>query len=188
MGGVPKQLLAWLRKLLPRQKVVGDEAIQIGQLQGNAQVHVDKSTHHHHAPVQHQHHVTVMSGVGHGNVQVGSAGGNVVSQHITIIQAPSMAPAAHCADRTGLRPNTPPAGPATQPTSIEQSATLRRMGKLRDRVQVLDFMEREFGTRMVIHLKTEQLFRLNRYLDVVLGESGTTEMPRYRKQPQRVSY
>ncbi|WP_368921826.1 hypothetical protein [Comamonas aquatica] len=134
-----------------------------------------------------------MSDAGHGNVQVGHAGGHVIGQvnhhhHITIIQAPSMAPAAQSADRTGFRTDAPIVGSVNQPTSLEQSATLRRMGKLRDRVQVLDFMEREFGTRMVIHLKTEQLFRLNRYLDVVLGESGTTEVPRYRKQPQRVSY
>lgn len=54
------------------------------------------------------------------------------------------------------------------PESAEQSATLRRMGQLRNRITVLNFMEREFGTRMVIHLRPEQLKRLNLYLDAVM--------------------
>lgn len=54
------------------------------------------------------------------------------------------------------------------PESAEQSSTLRRMGQLRNRITVLNFMEREFGTRMVIHLRPEQLKRLNLYLDAVM--------------------
>lgn len=98
---------------------------------------------------------------GSNNLQVGQAGGDVISHvsrhthhHVTIIQAPPQASA-----------NEPQ---ARKPSSTEHSAVLRRMDQLRDRVPVLDFMEREFGTRMVVHLKSEQLFRLNRYLDVVL--------------------
>lgn len=107
----------------------------------------------------------VMQEVGSGNIQVGYAAGNVSSRvshhththshaHVTVIQKSVQIPA-----------NEPR---ANKPSSTEHSAVLRRMDQLRDRVPVLDFMEREFGTRMVVHLKAEQLFRLNRYLDVVL--------------------
>lgn len=103
-----------------------------------------------------------MSELGSGNMQVGSAQGDVVSsvthhtQHITIIQTQGTVPAA--------------GAPISAPSAAEQSAVLRRMGQLRDRIAVLNFMEDQFGTRMVIHLKPEQLYRLNRYLDVVLRD------------------
>ncbi|GAB6454944.1 hypothetical protein bcgnr5379_63350 [Bacillus cereus] len=51
------------------------------------------------------------------------------------------------------------------------------MGQLRDRIAVLNFMEDQFGTRMVIHLKPEQLYRLNRYLDVVLRDPRNVKHP-----------
>lgn len=128
----------------------------------------------------------VMREVGSGNVQVGYAAGNVSSRvshhthshaHVTVIHASAQAPA-----------NEPQ---SRKPTSAEHSAVLRRMDKLRDRVAVLGFMEREFGTRMVIHLKSEQLFRLNRYLDVVLQDarnvihrpSAQAKQRRKHKQP-----
>lgn len=69
----------------------------------------------------------------------------------------------------------------TMPSSVEQSAALRRLDKVPNRVAILDFMEREFGTRMVIHLKSEQLYRLNRYLDVVLH---STKAPPRKRSPQ----
>lgn len=145
-----------------------------------------------------------MEHVGDSNVQVGHAGGDVRvinvgslvqhhaqhHSHITIIQAPNLAPAAMQPDAAGMRQDAPIAGSVNKPTSHEQSAVLRRMDQLRDRVQVLDFMEREFGTRMVIHLKAEQLFRLNRYLDVVLRDARNAKVPKAenRKRTQRVSY
>lgn len=43
MGELPKQLLAWLRKLLPQQKAQGDNAVQVGKVQGG--LHMDRSTH-----------------------------------------------------------------------------------------------------------------------------------------------
>lgn len=111
-----------------------------------------------------------MSDIGSGNMQIGSAKGAVVGSvthhhtqhhhsHITIIQTHSSESKETKA--TEERPS---------PTSAEQSSVLRRLNQLRDRVAVLDFMEREFGTRMVIHLNSEQLYRLNRYLDVVLRD------------------
>lgn len=43
MGELPTQLLAWLAKLLPQQKVQGDNAVQVGKVQGG--LHTDRSTH-----------------------------------------------------------------------------------------------------------------------------------------------
>ena len=38
MGELPKQLLAWIAKLLPKQTVQGDGAIQVGKVEGGMQV------------------------------------------------------------------------------------------------------------------------------------------------------
>ena len=117
---------------------------------------------------------------GDNNLQVGYAGGDVVShvthhththRHITIIQAPTLAPA-----------NEPP---MRKPTSGEQSATLRRLNQLhtQKRIRVLDFMESRFGTRMVIELKTDQLNLLNRYLEPVMKDTRNLKETR----PARVA-
>lgn len=51
MGELPKQLLAWLAKLLPQQKVRGDNAVQVGKVSGG--LHTDHSTHSHAVHVTH---------------------------------------------------------------------------------------------------------------------------------------
>lgn len=108
---------------------------------------------------------------GSNNLQVGYAGGNVVSRvshhqhthtHVTVIHA--QAPA-----------NEPQ---VRKPSSAEQSATLRRLDQLRDRIAILDFMERRFDTRMVINLKSEQLNLLNMYLDTVMEDPRNLKNPR----------
>lgn len=38
MGELPKQLLAWIAKLLPKQKVEGNGAIQVGKVGGNVTI------------------------------------------------------------------------------------------------------------------------------------------------------
>ena len=53
-------------------------------------------------------------------------------------------------------------------TTPDQKAVLQLMAGVPDRIAVLDFMEREFNTRMVIELKPAQLYRLRRYVEVVL--------------------
>lgn len=50
MTDIPRQWLRWLARLLPQQTARGDHAIQIGQVQGEAQVHIDRATH-----ITHQH-------------------------------------------------------------------------------------------------------------------------------------
>ena len=99
---------------------------------------------------------------GAGNVQVGVAYGDVISNvsHLTH----------HSNYFNFIHPQSKQTEPTRKPSSSEQSAVLRRLDQLRDRVSVLDFMDRQFGTRMVIHLTSEQLYRLNRYLDVVLRD------------------
>ena len=113
---------------------------------------------------------------GSNNLQVGQAGGDVVSQvshhshvhshahnhthsHVTVVQTSAQAPA-----------NEPQ---VRKPSSAEQSATLRRMNQLNmdKRIRVLNFMESKFGTRMVIELKAEQLNLLNRYLEPVMKDT-----------------
>lgn len=140
MVELSKQLLSWIAGLLPTQKVRGDQAMQIGRVHGR--VHVDRSTHHH---TQH-------------------------NNHVTIIQAPCVEPV-----RAGqvVQPAVHPvadAKPHGLISSADCAAVLRRMEKLRDRTRVLDFMVREFGTRMVNQLTPDQHYRLSRYLDAVLQD------------------
>lgn len=105
MQALPKQLLAWLGRLLPKQEVTGKSNVQVGQVGGNVTV----VNHHHHAP-----------------------------------------------RRTSQR------------ASDEHKNVLRLMDEVPDRFAVLDFMQREFATKMVIELKPAQLYRLRRYVEVVL--------------------
>lgn len=56
----------------------------------------------------------------------------------------------------------------------DQSQVLALMDRLPDRIAVLDFMGREFGTRMVVELDAKQLYRLRRYVEVIL----TAQVPK----------
>lgn len=62
MGELPKQLLAWLAKLLPQQKVRGDNAVQVGKVSGG--LHTDHSTHSNAVHVTHvtHHHFYAVTG------------------------------------------------------------------------------------------------------------------------------
>lgn len=136
----PKQWLAWIAKLLPTQKAHGDHAVQVGKVSGV--LHVDHSTHSH---TQHNNHVTIIQ-----------------SHKVHPMRAAYVSPVA--AQPTA---NFKPQGLAPLPDCAD---VLRRMDKLRHRTRVLDFMDREFGTRLVIDLTPEQLFRTSKYLDVVLQD------------------
>lgn len=54
------------------------------------------------------------------------------------------------------------------PTEIDQRSLLQMMERLTDRSQVLDFMEREYGTRTVLELESNQLHQLRWYVEVLL--------------------
>ena len=121
------------------------------------------------------------------NVQVGAACGDVnvnshrhtqAVYHIYHMAEQKAPPEVPQASRPSFTPQ-PTKADASMPSSVEQSATLRRLEQVPSkRIAILNFMEREFGTRMVINLKPEQLYRLNRYLDAVL--KSTKDAPRKR--------
>lgn len=60
------------------------------------------------------------------------------------------------------------AKPVNIPSKIEQGQVLELLKSVPDhRISVLNFMQREFGTKMVIQLQSEQLYRVKRYIEVI---------------------
>lgn len=108
---------------------------------------------------------------GDGAIHIGQLAGPVtnvqLTQHIYARSFPAPLAATP-------QPCTPPPPPPPQPVQRPPSATpaqrdvLFLMQKLPDRIAVLDFMEREFNTRMVIELQPVQVYRLRRYVEVIL--------------------
>lgn len=106
---------------------------------------------------------------GSGAVQVGKAGGDVtvvnLTQHTTqhITQHLPHLPNLHAG--SGLSP----AAPVRRQANPAQREVLYLMAQLAEREgAVLDFMQREFGTRRVVDLGDAQLFRVRRYVEVTL--------------------
>lgn len=99
---------------------------------------------------------------GDGAIQIGKMGGGVTNVHLTqhIYADPNQQVQQQ---RAAPQPRQRP------PTTTEQSQVLALMDHLADRMAVLDFMEREFDTRMVIRLDSPQLYRLRRYVEVILA-------------------
>ncbi|MDD5479674.1 hypothetical protein [Rhodoferax sp.] len=94
---------------------------------------------------------------GNGAIQIGKMGGGVTNVHLTqhIYRAPA-SPAAH------------------QYAGKDVRLVLALLDQVPDRIAVLDFMEREFGTRMVIELSAPQVYRVRRYAEVILKNGGRT--------------
>ena len=107
MAELPKQLRAWIAKLVPQQK------------NGGA-----------------------------GAVQVGSVGGNVTS-NVTIVNV--LAPPLE----------------APKLASADQREVLALIRKLHNREAVFHWMQKSFGTRMVIDLKPSELLRTRRYVETI---------------------
>lgn len=118
---------------------------------------------------------------GRSAVQVGRAGGDVkvfhLTQHIYAPCAPVPSPAQPPHQHPPITPE-PPSPKMSRPerrasprpsSAMEQHNVLLLMQQLPDRIAVLVFMEREFDTRMVIHLDSQQLYRLRRYIEVILA-------------------
>lgn len=102
---------------------------------------------------------------GDGSMHIGQSAGPVttvhqVTQHFYAPCAPPVPVPQGSRPERRVRPRPP--------TATEQSHVLALMDRLPDRIAVLDFMEREFDTRMVIHLDSPKLFRLRRYMEVIL--------------------
>ena len=156
MGSLPKQMLAWLAKLLPKQKVQGDRAVQVARVDGD--LSTDHSTHHHTTQL-------AQSGyVGTGAVHMGHVqNATQVHQHFYATALPSQEAAS---------PAPPQVTAAARPPSEvtpEQKQVLALMKPLPDsvRIRVLDFMRREFGTAMVIELQSGQVYRVRRYVEAI---------------------
>lgn len=150
MGALPKQLLAWLARLLPKQKVQGDRAVQVGRVDGD--LSTDHSTHHHATQR------TQNGYVGTGAVHMGQVQNiTQVHQHFYATALPEQAPAAPA-------PTRPPSA-----ATPEQKQVLALMKPLPEpvRFRVLDFMRREFGTGRVIDLPPHQLHRLRKYVEAI---------------------
>lgn len=127
MREFPKQIWAFLARLLPKQNNSGSGAIQIGKMGGSfTQVHL--------------------------------------TQHI---YAPKPAPKANVPPVNVSRPESR-CGPRPS-IKEDQHQVLTLLNQVPDRMAVLDFMMREFGTRLVIDLEAQQLFRLRRYVEVILN-------------------
>lgn len=123
MREIPKQLLAWLGRLLPQQKNSGSGAVQVGKAGGD--VTVFNITHHQHAAPPYT-------------------------------QVNRLSPVAHVAQHK-------------RQASPAQREVLYLMKQLAEReALVLDFMQREFGTRRVVDLGEAELFRVRRYVEVSL--------------------
>jgi len=106
---------------------------------------------------------------GDGAVQVGRAGGNVkvvqITQHFYTRSGSDRK-----ADLQPIKVSRPDRrkGPRGS-LSEEQHRILSLMEQVPDRIAVLEFMEREFATSMVIALDQRQLYRLRRYVEVILA-------------------
>lgn len=95
---------------------------------------------------------------GNRSIQVGGSisHGGVASSGITVVIHQHAAPVPHAARR-----RTPTLLPG------DVLALMQPLSKA-DRISVLDFMERQFHTRLVIELNSPALFRLKKYVEAVL--------------------
>ena len=106
-------------------------------------------------------------------IRIGTVNGNVVIGDLTV---------EHATPRPGLDfvirgmlataetlPGPPERRSKTRPpTAIDQRDLLQMMERLSDRAPVLDFMEREHGTRNILELESNQLYHLRWYVEVLL--------------------
>ena len=108
---------------------------------------------------------------GAGAIQIGKMGGGVTNVHLT--QHIYYPPETHRADVPPIRVARPDRRVRPRPPHKEvQRQVLALLDQVPDRIAVLDFMAREFGTRMVIELDGRQLYRLRRYVEVILKNEG----------------
>lgn len=142
MGELPKQLLAWLGKLLPQQKVRGNKAVQVGKVSGG--LHTDHSTHNHAVHVTH---------VTHQHFYAGASAPQPAPVPQPQPASVATAPAANDGARQWPRPS-------------EVLGLLNRLERP-TYYRVLDFMRAEFGTAMVKELSGQQLYRLRRYVETI---------------------
>lgn len=145
MGELPKRLLAWLAWLLPKQKIRGDDAVQVGRVDGD--LHTDRSKHHHTTQVAQKGYV------GTGAVHMDHV------QNVTQVHQHFY----------GSAPTTPVVSPTAARPVVTAAQVLGLMDHLSEPVRwkVLDFMRREFGTALVVELQPHELYRTRRYVEAI---------------------
>ena len=104
---------------------------------------------------------------GEGGVHIGKMDGGFTQVHLTQHIYP---PKANVSPVRVSRPELR-AGPRLS-AKEDQHQVLKLLDQVPDRMAVLDFMMREFGTRLVIDLEAQQLFRLRRYVQAILKRQG----------------
>lgn len=160
MGELPKQLLAWLAKLLPKQKVRGDRAIQVERVDGD--LNTDHSTHHHTTRF-------AQSGcVGTGTMHMGHVSG---VQNVTQVHHHFYAPAQSAQEADAPAAASPTPAPVRPPSgaTAEQKQVLALMDPLPGPVRnkVLAFMRKQFNTARVVELQPDQVYRVRRYVETI---------------------
>ena len=120
---------------------------------------------------------------GDGVVQIGKmGGGNVVTiVHLTLppvptpVPTPAPAPVPPASAKPVAR-LVPPAALPARPTGVaneEQRHVLHLIRQVPYPTAVHEFMQREFGTHMVIHLQPPQLYRVRRYVEKIIQTTET---------------
>lgn len=89
---------------------------------------------------------------GNASVQVGKVSGNITVVHLTTQHVTSSAP--------------------RRPLTASQRQVLALMRTVQNEEVILDFMQRELGTRRVIDLTEKQLYRVRRYVETVRRNHG----------------
>jgi hypothetical protein len=109
---------------------------------------------------------------GNGAVQVGRAGGSVKVVNLTQhIYGSAPAPQRPASQAPPIRVSHPDRRSKQRPLPADQHVVLDLLDQVPDRIAVLDFMAHEFNTRMVIELDAHQLYRLRRYVEVILDRN-----------------
>lgn len=102
-------------------------------------------------------------------VQFGKVGGNVTIVHLTQ-HLPCAPPVQPVAVAPVIDPALHPFRPGRVATD-EQRQVLQIMRRLPNKTSLEEFMQREFGTLMVIDLQPSQLFRVRRYAEAIYNAS-----------------
>lgn len=111
---------------------------------------------------------------GGGVVQIGKMGaGNVVTiVHLTMppVPAPTVAPTPALAPPVEAKPVARFTQPVRQAGTANeaQRQVLHLIRQLSHPAAAHEFMQREFGTHMVIHLQPPQLYRVRRYVETII--------------------
>lgn len=103
-------------------------------------------------------------------IQIGKIGGGFTQVNVTQhIYAPRPVPQRPASQAPSIRVSRPDRRSKQRPLPADQHFVLDLLDHVPDRIAVLDFMAENFDTRMVIELDAHQLYRLRRYVEVILA-------------------